>query len=153
MRERIRSGLTQSIKARDSRRSSTLRLITAAIKDRDIAARTAGKDKVSDEDILGILAKMVKQREESAQIYQDNDRPELAVQEREEIVVIKEYLPQQLSGEEVGTAIAEAIESSGAEGLRDMGKVMAILKGQHTGRMDFGQASRAVKEALSDSDT
>lgn len=150
MRERIRTGLTQSIKARDSRRSSTLRLITAAVKDRDIAARTAGKDKVSDEDILGILAKMVKQREESAQIYQDNDRPELAAQEREEIVVIKEYLPQQLSGEEVATAIAEAIETSGAEGLRDMGKVMSILKDQHTGRMDFGQASRAVKEALSD---
>jgi len=148
MRDKISQALKVALKAREARRTGTFRLINAAIKDRDIEARGQGKEPASDQDILQILTKMVKQREESAKIYEDNDRPELAAQEREEISVIQEFLPQPLSEEEVEAAIADAIKETGAESLRDMGKVVGVLKGKFPGRIDFGKASKSVKAAL-----
>ncbi|MFT6658796.1 MAG: hypothetical protein ACJAZW_001961 [Maritalea sp.] len=148
MRDKISSALKIAIKARDPRRTGTYRLINAAIKDRDIEARGKGKEPVSEQEILQILQKMVKQREESATVYAENGREELAIQEREEIAVIQEFLPQPLSQDEVEAAIGEAIAETGAEGLRDMGKVVGVLKEKYPGRIDFGQASRFVKTAL-----
>jgi uncharacterized protein YqeY len=149
---RLRPGFSHALKdamrARETRRLSTVRLIQTAIKDRDIANRGLGKDPVSDDDILQILQKMVKQREESAKIYEDAGRAELATQEREEIDVIKGFMPEQLSDETVQELIKAAIAESGAQGLRDMGKVMAVLKEKHPGQMDFAKASGVVKELL-----
>lgn len=127
---------------------STLRLILAAVKDRDIANRTAGKDPVGDEELLGILGKMVKQREESARIYEEGSRLELAEAEREEITIISEFLPQQMSEDEVKQACADVIAEIGAQGLRDMGKCMAVLKERYAGKMDFTKASAIVKSLL-----
>ena len=137
-----------AMKSRDGRRTTTLRLINAAIKDREIAARGEGKDGIADEDILAILQKMVKQREESAVIYGQNGRPELEAQEREEIEIIKEFLPKPLTEAEVDAAIKGAIAETGAEGLRDMGKVVGVLKAKYPGQIDFGQASKQVKAQL-----
>ncbi|GLQ16109.1 GatB/YqeY domain-containing protein [Maritalea porphyrae] len=148
MRDKISLALKEAIKARDTRRTGTYRLINAAIKDRDIEARGQGKEPVSDEQILQIMQKMVKQREESATVYAENGREELAAQEREEIAVIQEFLPQPLSQEEIEAAISDAIAQTGAEGLRDMGKVVGVLKGKYPGRIDMGQASKSVKAAL-----
>ncbi|CDZ45562.1 GatB/YqeY domain-containing protein [Neorhizobium galegae] len=148
LRDKLSDALKESMKAKDTRRLSTVRLIQAAIKDRDIANRGLGKDPVSDDDILQILQKMVKQREESAKIYQDAGRAELATQEREEIEIIKGFMPEQLSDETVQELIKAAIAESGAQGLRDMGKVMAVLKEKHPGQMDFAKASGVVKELL-----
>lgn len=148
MRDKLSDALKESMKAKDTRRLSTVRLIQTAIKDRDIANRGLGKDPVSDDDILQILQKMVKQREESAKIYEDAGRAELATQEREEIAVIKGFMPEQLSDETVQELIKAAIAESGAQGLRDMGKVMAVLKEKHPGQMDFAKASGTVKELL-----
>jgi len=125
-----------------------LRLISAAIKDRDIAARTAGKGEASDAELLDLLAKMIKQREESEKIYADAGRAELATQEAEEIAIIREYLPKQLSEKDMEAAIAEAIEQAGATSVKDMGKVMAELKARYAGQMDFSKASAAVKAKL-----
>lgn len=150
MQERFNEALKEAIKSKDKIRVSTLRLITAAIKDRDIAARSADSgDGVSDEQILEILAKMVKQRQEAAATYEEAGRLELAEQERAEIIVIEEFLPQQLSDDEVSTAVDAAITELGAETLKDMGKVMAQLKGKFAGQMDFGKASGLVKQKLS----
>ncbi|MGJ8529029.1 GatB/YqeY domain-containing protein [Maritalea sp.] len=148
MRDKLSQALKVALKARDTRRTSTYRLINAAIKDRDIEARGKGKEPVSEQEILQIMQKMVKQREESATVYAENDRPELAQQEREEIVVIQEFLPQPLNDDELQAAIAAAIAETGAEGLRDMGKVVGILKAKYPGRIDFGHASKSVKAAL-----
>ncbi len=148
MRDKISLALKEAIKARDTRRTGTYRLINAAIKDRDIEARGQGKEPVSDEQILQIMQKMVKQREESATVYAENGREELAAQEREEIAVIQEFLPQPLSQEEIEAAISDAIAQTGAEGLRDMGKVVGVLKSKYPGRIDMGQASKSVKAAL-----
>ena len=148
MRDKISQALKESIKARDTRRTATFRLINAAIKDRDIAARGEGKDPASEQEILQILQKMVKQRIESATVYEENDRAELAQQEREEIAIIEELLPQPLSDDEVSAAIQDAIQETGAEGLRDMGKVVGVLKAKFPGRIDMGQASKSVKAAL-----
>ncbi|CDZ61322.1 Yqey-like family protein [Neorhizobium galegae bv. orientalis] len=148
LRDKLSDALKESMKAKDTRRLSTVRLIQTAIKDRDIANRGLGKDPVSDDDILQILQKMVKQREESAKIYQDAGRAELATQEREEIDVIKGFMPEQLSDETVQGLIKAAIAESGAQGLRDMGKVMTVLKEKHPGQMDFAKASGVVKELL-----
>ncbi|MCQ1574975.1 GatB/YqeY domain-containing protein [Neorhizobium galegae] len=148
LRDKLSDALKESMKAKDTRRLSTVRLIQTAIKDRDIANRGLGKDPVSDDDILQILQKMVKQREESAKIYQDAGRAELATQEREEIDVIRGFMPEQLSDETVQGLIKAAIAESGAQGLRDMGKVMAVLKEKHPGQMDFAKASGVVKELL-----
>mgnify|MGYP006282678733 CR=1 FL=1 len=149
MKARVTSGLKDALRARDPVRLSTLRLINAAIKDRDIAARGAGEgDGIGDAEVLEILAKMVKQRQESARAYEEGGRLELAEQERAEIAVIEEYLPRQLGEEEVDAAIGSAIDQTGAAGLRDMGKVMGALKAQYTGQMDFGAVGPRVKARL-----
>jgi uncharacterized protein YqeY len=148
MRETITAALKLATKAQDKRRISTLRLVSAAIKDRDIAARAAGKGEATDADLLDLLAKMIKQREESEKIYADAGRAELAKQEAEEIAIIREFLPKQLSGEDMDKAIADAIAKSGASSVKDMGKVMAVLKANYAGQMDFGKASALVKAKL-----
>ena len=149
MQERFTEALKEAVKSQDRIRVSTLRLITAAIKDRDIAARSADSgDGVTDEQILEILAKMVKQRQEAASTYEEAGRLELAEQERAEIVIIGEFLPKQLSEDEVSAAVAAAIAELGAGSLKDMGKVMACLKGKFAGQMDFGKASALVKQEL-----
>jgi uncharacterized protein YqeY len=148
MRETITAALTAATKAQDKRRISTLRLISAAIKDRDIAARTAGKQQATDAELLDLLAKMIKQREESEKIYADAGRAELAKQEAEEITIIREYLPKQLSDKDMEKAIADAIAKAGAASVKDMGKVMAELKAKYAGQMDFSKASALVKAKL-----
>lgn len=148
MRETITAALQQATKARDARRVSTLRLVSAAIKDRDIAARTAGKEQASDAELLELLAKMIKQREESQKIYADAGRDELAAQEAEEIVIIREFLPKQLSEKDMAKAIDDAIAETGASSMKDMGKVMAALKARYAGQMDFGKASALLKQKL-----
>ena len=148
MRELFAQSLKDALKARESRKISTIRLIQAAIKDRDIANRTAGKDAVTDEEIMQILAKMIKQREDSARIFDEAGRPELAQQEREEITVIKGFMPQQLSPAEMEKVCASVVAETGAHGLRDMGKCMNALKERYPGRMDFSKASGVVKELL-----
>lgn len=148
MRERFDAALKAATLEQDKRRMATLRLIIVAIKDRDIAARTAGRDPVSDDDLLEILAKMIKQRLESTRLYEEANRLDLAEREREEIEIIKEFLPQQLDEDEIRAVCAEAIKETGSQGLRDMGKCMSALKERYAGRMDFGKASRLVKERL-----
>ena len=148
MRETITAALKAATKAQDKRRISTLRLVSAAIKDRDIAARTAGKSEATDAELLELFAKMIKQREESEKIYANAGRPELAKQESEEITIIREFLPVQLSEKEVEKAIAAAIAETGAASIKDMGKVMAALKARYAGQMDFAKASALVKTKL-----
>ena len=148
MREAIAQALKDALKNRDKLRTGTLRLVNAAIQDRDIANRGAGKDPVNDDDILQILTKMVKQREESAKAFEDGGRAELAAQERAEIAIVKEFLPAQMSADEVREAAAQAVAETGAQGLRDMGRVMAVLKERYPGRLDFAKASALVKELL-----
>jgi uncharacterized protein YqeY len=148
MRETITAALKHATKAQDKRRVSTLRLVSAAIKDRDIAARTAGKTEATDAELLELFAKMIKQREESEKIYADAGRAELAKQEGEEIAIIREFLPKQLSASETDKAIADAIAKTGAATVKDMGKVMAELKANYAGQMDFGKASALVKAKL-----
>lgn len=149
MRTRIATALTDAMKAKDATRLSTLRLVQAAIKDRDICLRTdEGHRGCEDEDIRGILAKMVKQREESARIYEEAGRLELAEQERSEIKIIREFMPKPLSEGEMESAISRAIKKTGAGSIRDMGRVMACLKADFQGRMDFAKASGKVKTAL-----
>jgi hypothetical protein len=150
MRTELSEALKQALKARDQRRTSTLRLILAAIKDRDIAAR--GEDRaggVTDDEILQLLAKMVRQRQESIEAFEKGGRPDLAAQEREEITIIESFMPKQLSPEEVRGVCEEVVGELGATGLRDMGKCMGALKERYPGRMDFGKASAIVKEILS----
>ncbi|HKB21375.1 MAG TPA: GatB/YqeY domain-containing protein [Methyloceanibacter sp.] len=149
MRETITAALKHATKLQDKRRISTLRLVSAAIKDRDIAARTAGKTQATDAELLDLFAKMIKQREESQKIYADAGRAELAKQEGEEIEIIREFLPKQFSNKEMEKAIAAAIAESGASSVTDMGKVMAALKARYAGQMDFAKASALVKSKLS----
>lgn len=148
LRQKISQEMTNAMKAQDKPRLSTLRLIMAAVKDRDIANRGAGKDPVNDEELLGILGKMVKQREESARIYEEGNRIELAEAERAEILILNDFLPEQMSEDEVKKACADVIADIGAQGLRDMGKVMAALKERYAGQMDFTKASALVKTLL-----
>ncbi len=149
LRDDIKEALAAAMKAHDKRRVSTLRLINAAIKDRDIAARTDDGEGLGDEEIRQLLAKMVKQREESSVIYAEAGRPELAEQEREEMEIIRSFLPRQLSEEEMHNACEAAVKEVGATGLRDMGKTMTTLKQRYAGQMDFGRASCVVKGMLS----
>lgn len=149
MRETIAQALKTALKSQDKRRTSTLRLVNAAIQDRDIANRGAGKDPVSDEEILQILSKMVRQRQESAKAFEEGNRLELAAQEREEIAIINDFLPKQLGEEAVSNACRQIIQEVGADGLRDMGRCMNALKEKFPGRMDFGKASGIVKTMLS----
>lgn len=149
LRDQVNTAVKEAMKAKDSPRLSTLRLINAAIKDRDIAARMEDNaDGVGDDDIRAILSKMVKQRHESARAYEDGGRLELAEKERQEIGVIEGFLPRQLSPAEIDAAITAAIAETGATGLRDMGKVMGILKSKYTGRVDFGAVGPMVKDQL-----
>ena len=137
------------MKAEEKHKVSTLRLILAAIKDRDISSRdTAESDGISDEIILQLLAKMVRQRGESIKLYERGGRVDLAAREAEEIVIIEDFLPRQLDDAEIGAAIREAIEEVGATGLKDMGRAMATLKARYAGRMDFAKASALVKQQL-----
>ncbi len=147
LRENFTSELKLAMKAGDKTRVGAIRMITAALKDRDIEARVTGKE-VGEEEILGLLQKLVKSRQESMEIYEANGRPELAAQERAEIAVISTFLPQPMSDEEVAVAIKAAIAETGAASIKDMGKVIAVLKAQHAGKMDFGKASGLVKAAL-----
>ncbi len=148
MRDAISTALTAAQKALAKRRVSTLRLIMAAIGDRDIALRGKGKDKADDEEILDILTKMIKQRHESSKMYREGNRPELEAQELEEIEIIQEFMPTQLSDDEAKSAVDAAIAETGAESLRDMGKVMGVLKNKYRGQMDMGKASGVIKAAL-----
>lgn len=150
LREKIDSALKTAMKAGGEKvRVSTLRLINAAIKDRDIAARSCDRcDGVTDDEILAILTKMVKQREESAAVYEKGCRLDLAEQERAEIAVIKDYLPRQMSDAEISGAVRKVIADFEASGLKDMGKCMAALKERHAGAMDFGRAGALMKQTL-----
>ena len=148
MRDQLAAALKDAMKAKNAPRLSTIRLIQAEIKTRDIANRSAGKGDASDDEILQIMAKMVKQREESAKIYEDNARPELAAKERAEIAVVQDFMPKQLSDADVRANIAAAISEAGASGIKDMGKVMAVLKERYAGQMDFAKASSVLKELL-----
>ncbi|TDK43176.1 GatB/YqeY domain-containing protein [Antarcticimicrobium luteum] len=149
MRTRVNTALKQAMREKAAARLSTLRLINAAIKDREIAARGDGEDaSVSDSEVLEILGKMTKQRKESARAYEEGGRLDLAAREREEIAVIEEFLPRQLSEDEVEKAVRETVMETGAESIRDMGKVMAALKSRYTGRMDFGKVGPKVKDQL-----
>lgn len=148
MREKLSEAMKDAMKAKNTRRLGTVRLIMAAIKDRDIATRAPGHEQVSDEEILQILAKMIKQREESTKIYADNGRADLADQEREEMDVIRSFMPVQFSDEKIREVAAAAIAETGAAGLRDMGKCIALLKERYPGQMDFAKASAIIKDLL-----
>ncbi|MBY3233207.1 GatB/YqeY domain-containing protein [Rhizobium laguerreae] len=148
LRDQLATQLKEAMKAKNAERLSTVRLIQAAVKDRDIANRGTGKEQASDDEILQILAKMVKQRDESAKIYEENSRPELAAKERAEIIVIQDFMPKQLSDSEVRANVSAIITETGAAGAKDMGKVMAALKERYAGQMDFAKASATVRELL-----
>jgi uncharacterized protein len=148
MREKITEDLKAAMKAGDRKTVDALRLVNAALKDKDIEARGAGKS-LSEDDVLALLQKMIKSRQESLEIYEKNNRPDLAEKERGEIEVISGYLPAQLSDLEVAAAIEAAVAEIGATSIKDMGKVVAALKARYAGRMDFAKASAQVKAALS----
>lgn len=148
MRETISAALKDAIKTQDKRRMSTLRLINAAIKDRDIAARTNGKDGVTDDEILEIMAQLIKQRRQAIEAFQSGGRIELAEQEQEEIDIITSFLPKQMDEEEIRSACEEVVRELGCGGFKDMGRTMGCLKERYTGTMDFSKASKIVKELL-----
>jgi len=148
MRDDINNAVKQAMKAKDERKLSTLRMVNSTIKNEDIKARGDGKPPLSDADLLGVLQKMVKQRQEAVELYEKGGRAELAAQEREEIAVISAYLPKQMAEDDVRKAIADVISETGAAGMKDMGKVIAALKAKYAGQMDFGKASGLVKAAL-----
>ncbi|WP_428539310.1 GatB/YqeY domain-containing protein [Profundibacter sp.] len=149
LRHRIADALKEAMRAKDTERLSTLRLINAAIKDRDIALRGDGNDDgATNDEVLAILGKMVKQRHESAKVYEEGARLELAEKELSEIKIIEDFLPKQLSEDEAAEAVKAAIAKVGAESIRDMGKVMGELKANYMGRMDFGKVGPMVKDLL-----
>ena len=150
LRAQLTDAMKEALKAKVATRLSTVRRILAALKDRDIAARSeTNKDLVSDDDILTLLAKMIKQREESATAFDAGNRPEMAAGEREEIAVIRTFMPAQMDEAAMKDAIAKVVAESGAASIKDMGKVMAVLKERYAGQMDFSKASAATKDALS----
>ena len=150
LRERFTESMKEAMKAKDAKRLSTLRLMLAAVKERDIAARTeTSREGVSDDEILQLLTKMIKQREESAATYESGGRPELAAGERAEVEIIREYMPRQLSPDETRAAVTNVVQETGAASIKDMGKVMAVLKERFTGQIDFAKAGAHVKELLS----
>ena len=148
LRENINNAVKDAMRAKDERKLSTLRMVNSTIKNADIAARGEGKPLLIDGEILVVLQKMIKQRQESVELYDKGGRAELAEQERAEIAIISAYLPTQMSEDDVKAAIASEIAASGAAGIKDMGKVIAALKGKYAGQMDFGKASGLVKAAL-----
>lgn len=149
LRDDIQASLKQAMKAGDKRRVSTLRLVNAAIKDRDIEARGAGRGPLADDELYALLQKMIKQRQESLAIYEQAGRTDLAAQEREEVEIITGFLPQPLSEAQTREAVAGAIRETGAGSIKDMGRVMAALKARYAGRMDFAKVGAAVKAQLS----
>jgi uncharacterized protein YqeY len=148
LRDNINNAVKEAMKAKDERKLSTLRMVNSVIKNADIDARGQGRPPLSDDDLLGVLQKMIKQRQESVELYDKGGRAELAAQEREEIVVISAYLPAQLSDDDVKAAIAAVIQETGAASIKDMGKVIGVLKTKYAGQMDFAKASGFVKAAL-----
>ena len=149
LRTQLRDALKVALKSREERKTSTLRLILAALKDRDIATRgTGGREEISDDDILQMLQSMIRQRRESIAMYEKGGRKDLVDQETQEIKIIEEYLPKQLSEKEVVQAVKSVIESIGATTLKDMGRTMAALKERYAGQMDFAKASGIVKQQL-----
>ena len=148
LRERLTTEMKEAMKAGDKRKLGTVRLIQAALKDKDIELRGTGKSPASDNEILALMQKMIKQRQESVAMYDQGGRPELADQEREEAQVIQSFLPQQMGDDEVRAAIVATVAETGAASIKDMGKVIAALRAKYAGRMDFGRASGLVKELL-----
>jgi uncharacterized protein YqeY len=149
LRQRLNDELKAAMKSRDQRATSTLRLILAALKDRDIAARPRGiTDGVDETEIIDMLQKMVRQRQESIELYKKGNRPELVEQEQGEITMIERFLPQKMSETETAMAIESAIKELGAASIKDMGKVMAALKERYAGRMDFAKVGAQVKQKL-----
>ena len=148
LREDINTALKGAMKAGDARRVSTLRLINSSLKNADIEARGQGKGPLSDDELLSLLQKMIKQRQESVELYDKGGRPELAGQEREEIAIISHYLPRQMTDQEIHDTIGALIKETGASAMKDMGRVMAALKERYAGKLDFGKASGAVKKML-----
>jgi uncharacterized protein YqeY len=148
LRDDINNAVKEAMKAKDERKLSTLRMVNSTIKNADIEARGQGKPLLADGDLLGVLQKMIKQRQESVELYEKGNREELAAQERAEIAVISAYLPKQMSDDDVKAAVAAVIAETGASGIKDMGKVIGALKAKYAGQMDFGKASGVVKAAL-----
>ncbi len=149
LRDEINTALKDAMKARDERRVSTLRLVNAALKNADLEAQGKGKQALSDEELLGLLQKLIKQRQEAVELYDKAGRTELADRERGEIEIITAYLPKQMSEAEAQAAVAQVIKATGATSIKDMGKVMAALKQGYAGRLDFGKANGLVKAMLS----
>ncbi len=148
LRDKLMDDVKTAMKGGDKARLGTVRLVQAAIKDKDIEARGLGKGQLTDDDIMALMQKMVKQRQESIAIYSQAGRPELAATEQAEVDVISAYLPKQMDEAEMDAAIAEVVQEVGAASMKDMGKVVAALKAAYAGRMDFAQASQRVKKAL-----
>lgn len=148
LRERLQAAVKEAMKAKEAERLSTLRMVSSAIKDREIAARGEGAE-VGENDILTLLGKMVKQRQESAKAYAAGGRPELETKELNEIKVLNEFLPQQVVGADLEAAIAAAVAEAGAVSIKDMGRVMSVLKAKYTGMMDFGAVGALIKAQLS----
>ena len=150
LRQKLNDAMKDALKSKDAKRLATLRLVLAALKDRDIAARTeASRDLLPDDEILSLMAKMIKQREESATAFDAGNRPELAAGEREEIAIIRSFMPAQMDEAGVKAAADTVIAELGASSIKDMGKVMAAMKERYAGQMDFGRASALVKDRLS----
>ena len=149
LRENINNAMKDAMKARDERRVGTLRMMNAAIKNADIAARGEGKEPLNEADLMSLFQKMIKQRQESAELYDKGARPELAAAERSEIEIITAYLPKPMSDAEAGSAISALLKEINAETMKDMGRAMATLKERFAGKMDFGKASGKIKELLS----
>jgi uncharacterized protein len=148
LRDDINNAVKDAMRARDERKLSTLRMVNSTIKNADIEARGQGKPPLTDADLLGVLQKMIKQRQEAVELYDKGGRAELAAQEREEIAIISGYLPTQMSEADVKGAISAVIAETGASGIKDMGKVIGVLKAKYAGQMDFAKASGMVKAAL-----
>ena len=149
LRDDINNAVKEAMKAKEERKLSTLRMVNSTIKNADIAARGEGKPPLTDEDLLSLLQKMIKQRQESVELYEKGGRADLVRQEQEEIAIIAAYLPKQMSEPEMKAAIEAAVKETGAAGMKDMGKVIAVLRAKYAGQMDFGKASGLVKAALS----
>lgn len=149
LRAQLNDAMKEAMKSKDTKRLATVRLVLAALKDKDIAARSeTSRELLGDDEILGLLAKMIKQREESALAYDAGNRPELAAGEREEITIIRSFMPAQMDEAQMKEVVRETIAEIGAASIKDMGKVMAFLKEHYAGQMDFSRASAATKEAL-----
>lgn len=148
LREDLQNSLKEAMKQRDTKTVNAVRLIIAGQKEKDVEARGKGKEKADDTELLAMMQTMIKQRNESIRIYTESNRADLAAKEQDEIDVISRFLPKQMSAQEVTEAIKEAISATGAAGIKDMGKVMSMLKTKYTGQMDFGAASALIKQLL-----